>query len=961
MECRHILVLALIYFSLFKPFEQKNCPKDKPIEKSDECQLIYCSKEQFQDNTCLISSEIIKTQWLNNVVFFGFKSSFYFDYTIDSNNNIIFISSTSNDEELYKYRQLYGLNSYGELLFNDVTEKNIISNDNPNVKQCNVIIYVEIKNSINDNTNFILDCDINICELIDYLNEKIYLIKLFDFESELQPYGSKFSLFQLNSKDQYFIGNVLKSETGNYYLGLFKFKLSYNSENNNFDKEIVCKNNYNSFIITQNDVTSCFETENNIIECLYISYEEMMSLGIFDSNLEQLAIFELEKILPENEAEKDFYFFFKGINLQREIGVYIYFYNAVDPPRFLIKNLIYNQKLNKYELNDILNLNYIISSKEDKSLDVYANFFELFDLFKITSTKFGYVYLKNYAKGEVILVLFDLFGKNLDNMSIKYYELYLILNSLFVGRNLKGIVFNNYIGIGFGNSREDSSDYTNYSVFMIFGYNKFIYSEKILNNINSDNNNMFIVIKINDYFNNNITEINNNLLGYQYIGIKVLSLTGLSSGIKYYLNNNKEISINDIINISSEIKIDYSNSDLKIPIKDEYIIEIGSMISECDYDKIDYYADKVENYGDLNYKDYYDKQTFITQKVKIKYNFSCNKNCLTCKYVSFSSDNQSCLSCPNNHCLMKQEGNCYDIINNNYYYYKNLSDNIIYCVPKNEYCPGDYSFENTITKECKSTISYEEFLSNNILPSNSPKSIETMHDLLYDLLKNSTINPDTKDTIIKGNNVTFQLTKIENQDYGTMNNISSVNLNECENLLKQKYNIQGSLIILKIDIKRNDTISTQVEYQIINPDNNEILNLSICENTTIDIYAPINLDTESLNLYKDLKDKGYDLYNSQDDFYNDICTPYDTGNGTDIILSDRKKYLYNDNIPFCEDNCKYNEIDTHSLKVNCKCNVKKEIQIEQEKNKFKPNVILENFYKISSYTNLNVIKCYKLV
>ena len=90
-----------------------------------------------------------------------------------------------------------------------------------------------------------------------------------------------------------------------------------------------------------------------------------------------------------------------------------------------------------------------------------------------------------------------------------------------------------------------------------------------------------------------------------------------------------------------------------------------------------------------------------------------------------------------------------------------------------------------------------------------------------------------------------QINYIENH---LLSNISSIDINECEDKLKDYYHIldSDSLIIFKIDIKNEDTSSTQIEYEIYNPYTLEKMNLSICEEIQIDIYPPIDLNH---NLY----------------------------------------------------------------------------------------------------------------
>ena len=52
---------------------------------------------------------------------------------------------------------------------------------------------------------------------------------------------------------------------------------------------------------------------------------------------------------------------------------------------------------------------------------------------------------------------------------------------------------------------------------------------------------------------------------------------------------------------------------------------------------------------------------------------------------------------------------------------------------------------------------------------------------------------------------------------------------------KKKFEIEEPLIIVKVDIKRNDTNQTQVEYKVFNPITLKQLYLSLFNNTQIDI------------------------------------------------------------------------------------------------------------------------------
>ena len=294
------------------------------------------------------------------------------------------------------------------------------------------------------------------------------------------------------------------------------------------------------------------------------------------------------------------------------------------------------------------------------------------------------------------------------------------------------------------------------------------------------------------------------------------------------------------------------------------------------------------------------------------------------------------------------------------------SDNIISQITDINSNSNECLFIERKSKECYNLITLKDLLDKNYSPLNTRNSINRVYELFSQEFnsKNRNINI-SNDEIIEGENVIFHMTTTQKQDYYLKNNlfynISSIDLGECEKILQKEYKINEPLIIIKTDIKRNDTVSTQVEYEVYNPYNLQKLNLSYCSNSKVNIYPPINLDKETYDLAKHLKEQGYDLFNSYDDFYNDICSSYNSYNDTDVILNDRRNDFYIPNITLCEENCQYEQFLIEPSKAKCSCNVKTEVKSETSKVKFYPNKIIENFYKIESYANIKVVICYKEV
>ena len=48
------------------------------------------------------------------------------------------------------------------------------------------------------------------------------------------------------------------------------------------------------------------------------------------------------------------------------------------------------------------------------------------------------------------------------------------------------------------------------------------------------------------------------------------------------------------------------------------------------------------------------------------------------------------------------------------------------------------------------------------------------------------------DFVQKGSNITFQITTLDNQKNNQNNNISTINLGDCEDILKERYDINKS-------------------------------------------------------------------------------------------------------------------------------------------------------------------------
>ena len=221
---------------------------------------------------------------------------------------------------------------------------------------------------------------------------------------------------------------------------------------------------------------------------------------------------------------------------------------------------------------------------------------------------------------------------------------------------------------------------------------------------------------------------------------------------------------------------------------------------------------------------------------------------------------------------------------------------------------------------------------------------------------------------IKGeNNTIFQLTTTGNEisrftgSSSKENGVSIIDLGTCEITLKTFYNINLNISLI---IKKYEQLTIpserNVQYEVYHPFTKEKLNLSLCDSDSIDLYIPINLNDELLELYEDLKSSGYDLFNIDDPFYNDLCSPYKSKNGTDVLLSDRKNDYYSNNYTTCQSNCQYSSFNSEYKFLKCECKVIVDDIDINDFHKFSKKVY-KNFYDILKNSNYKTLKCYRLV
>ena len=338
-------------------------------------------------------------------------------------------------------------------------------------------------------------------------------------------------------------------------------------------------------------------------------------------------------------------------------------------------------------------------------------------------------------------------------------------------------------------------------------------------------------------------------------------------------------------------------------------------------------------------------------------------------------------TCPDSLYIDEYHLKCVDVCPSSTYTVDNKCEK---CHPDCKTCNGPYNDTNSNCTSCLSSDKYLEdgnCIDNNILIKlyNKDKYIDiaslyntTNNTLVYNIIKENLLplyDPEKDFEVISEavEDVVFQITTSKNQLkalYNTsLNNysLSILDISNCEAILKEKYNLNENvdLILLKKEKQSSKPSEKEVQLEIYEPYSKTKLNLSFCENTNINIYVKADLSNEIKNSYEKLKSLGYDMFNIDDSFYQDICIEYTSEGNTDIILSDRINYLYNNDDTKCQPNCKLSKYSEELQYLNCSCDINEEVNNMNEK--FSSKKVFESFFSVLKYSNYKVLKCYNLV
>ena len=288
---------------------------------------------------------------------------------------------------------------------------------------------------------------------------------------------------------------------------------------------------------------------------------------------------------------------------------------------------------------------------------------------------------------------------------------------------------------------------------------------------------------------------------------------------------------------------------------------------------------------------------------------------------------------------------------------------------ENNTCIEGYFIDTTSEVEI-STYNYQNLstalsIIGTVELDNIKENQRTYDKIINNILKDYN-GANGEEIILKGeNNSVFRLSTSENIKNGNNNEsaqLSKIDLGQCEEELRDNYNFNDNITLIILTLEKITNVSSErnLQFEVYESLNKTRLNLSICKDTPIDIYIPLIISDELNDLYNELKDLGYDLFNINDKFYQDICTPYKSSNNTDVLLADRINDYYNNNETQCQSGCSFANYSFETQNLKCYCHIEKsEINLKIGEND-DTKYFYKSFYEVLKYSNYKVLKCYKL-
>ena len=449
------LLNNIIFYSIFFinfPLSNSECGRDSPIYSDNYCQLKYCTKEEFASGYCKIDNQIIKTQWLNNIISFDSSKFRYGCFTLNSEGDMIYICSDSNGNRLF-----YWLNYDGSFAFEDNGKKVPVK-----------IIYIEgnryesgfssVKAS--NNNEYLLSISLwqGNTEYYDFKNNKFSKILTNDFtQNDVFSYGLPNNIIEIGNKEYLytFIGRKDEKDIYNNY-HFYSFKYTFNGDEINLNNAYSVNKKLDIFLgeshvrmININKISS---------SCYILFYMEKICnngncngqyiIKLYKDSNNNNELYQFKNSIIENDIAFSEDLFCKSFYIEnKKLGVFAY-YKTTDGPKIKII------QINKDSSDNTFNEKYDFQLNSPSSL---SNFNLLNDLIKINDIRFCLI-TTNTDKNQLYIILFDFFNSNKNIKeriyNIKLYDLY----HYKLYREITSIIYNGFLALSLSVCKSDTCD-----------------------------------------------------------------------------------------------------------------------------------------------------------------------------------------------------------------------------------------------------------------------------------------------------------------------------------------------------------------------------------------------------------------------------------------------------------------------------------------------------------------------
>ena len=963
------------------------------------CGVCYKKKLLTTDTECY--NDVIHfshAKWRAGHACNTLKGELFVEFSVDE----------SNDESQSKRRLLYGLKKNGRYYFPDEPVYKEITFDNEKkgrFESRNILVSLKDDTSKSKQYLFSMSTYISLTEMIDIENEQHYAFVTNEFLSQITSskriFSLEFSLFEIGNNNTYIVayiewedGEGTKERSESVTVQKFQINSFSNSTNS---YTILARDRFSAYSCR---VVSAFRLDlSQVIAVLYIHTDgNKYYVRFYNDDLENKRS---DDFALENSGIDASYsgvgVYVKGIYVKDDYAAFIYYKNK-DQSNSLTFNL------RKYNEGNVSfgekKFSHDFTGYYLNPCAMNSNSFQ-----KLEDNRLVFLTVKNDYK-TLYMLLFD-FYNDLSGMKIREYQFE--YNGKNFGKDIAAYMFNGYILL----SATFDSDV--FSIMMIFGFG------------NGTDHEIDISIYLADtgYYNeeNNLykylistMKIDNNIFDYEKVEkiklVKICDELLLYKG-KYNIDMESEtLPINELFDDNISL---LQNRNIPKLENANYTLEYQFLVKEPNFAVFDNTSYNTDNshLNDINPSQYYQPKTLEGRTNILSFKL-CHKFCIDCLEFGLSDNDQRCKTCKEINTydyltsVNRFTGNCvpkgkmYDVENKKlkdcdtveYKYYYNLTRNKEkYCFKFDYTCPPEYHFLNTSTNEC---INYSPPTS--IITTQTTKITDTPTTKITDTPTTKITDIQTIQTtyipsnrIIENNNQNIsglieafiqnsslssmvvydgksdkilQITSNKFEDPNDVNNydegIPLINLTNCESILKDIYEINKTLSLIIIKYLNSDNY---LEYKLFNPITYEELDLSYCDNTTNEVYIPYKLDDIEESIYDNLINQGYDPLNLNDIFYKEICTPYTSENGTDVLLDDREEFIYNSliNMTICPKGCTYQELYFNKKYIRCECGNNYTDLVTLDLENLSGNNIGNSFLSTLKSTNWKVMICYNLV